>query len=309
MLMSLPAIPLYGISGRYALCCVNFFCIVIQPLKIKQKQSEKSTRPRKKEELKAMKYDILIHNKKFKDLNPLVCGYERCKSQHYVGPVVHSSYLIHYVISGRGTFISPNGKYEVEKDNIFIIRPNTKVYYMADKTEPWEYAYIAFDGELSLMFESIGKEVIKYSGSYFLEMLDAKNANNTKEEFIAGKLFLAFSEIFDSQIKNNYVDIAKNYIKKSYMYNIKIKNIADNMHINSHHLTRIFKKETGCTMQEYLLNTRIKQAKKLLSKNISITDIAHMVGYDNIYEFSKIFKKKTGKSPSFFKKELIQSGK
>ena len=62
-------------------------------------------------------------------------------------------------------------------------------------------------------------------------------------------------------------------------------------------------------MQEYLLNTRIKQAKKLLSKNISITDIAHMVGYDNIYEFSKIFKKKTGKSPSFFKKELIQSGK
>lgn len=255
-----------------------------------------------------MKYDIMIRNKNFKDLNPLVCGYESCKSLHYVGPVIHSSYIIHYVISGRGTFITPNGKYEVEKDNIFIIRPNVKYCYVADKTEPWEYVYIAFNGELSLMFESVNKEVIEYSGSSFFEMLDAKNVNNTKEEFIAGKLFLAFSEIFDSPVKNSsYVDTAKNYIKKNYMYNIKIKSIADNMHINSRHLTRMFKKETGCTMQEYLLNTRIKQAQKLLSKEMSVTDIAHMVGYNNIYEFSRIFKKKTGKSPKFFQKEMMQS--
>jgi len=72
--------------------------------------------------------------------------------------------------------------------------------------------------------------------------------------------------------------------------------------LNSDCLARIFKKETGLTIMEYLLQERIRVAKELLVKmNLSIGEIATSVEYSHFSHFSKTFKKLTALNPNEFR--------
>ena len=68
------------------------------------------------------------------------------------------------------------------------------------------------------------------------------------------------------------------------------------------HMRRLFKQSTGLTPNDYLTEVRLNYAKKLLRENdklrYTITEIGAMSGFDCTDYFSRIFKKKTGKSPT-----------
>lgn len=68
------------------------------------------------------------------------------------------------------------------------------------------------------------------------------------------------------------------------------------------HLRRVFKRETGLAPLGYLLRLRVEHAQSLLiHSTLSVTDIAHMSGFDDPYYFSRLFKKHTGVSPSEYR--------
>ena len=72
---------------------------------------------------------------------------------------------------------------------------------------------------------------------------------------------------------------------------------------NSAYFSTMFKKETGENFIDYLIKIRIKNAKHLLlQSNLNIDGIATAVGYSDTKYFTKLFRKKTGLSPSEFKK-------
>ena len=56
--------------------------------------------------------EILLTNRKFNDLNPLIAGEEMCAPHHSFGPAVRNHTLIHYVLHGSGTFYA-RGEYTV----------------------------------------------------------------------------------------------------------------------------------------------------------------------------------------------------
>ena len=65
------------------------------------------------------------------------------------------------------------------------------------------------------------------------------------------------------------------------------------------HMNRRFKTITGENIFNYLMKSRINQAKVLLyTKKISVTQVAEMTGFCNIYHFSKMFRKFTGMTPT-----------
>ncbi|MFS1512059.1 helix-turn-helix domain-containing protein [Chengkuizengella sp. SCS-71B] len=81
-------------------------------------------------------------------------------------------------------------------------------------------------------------------------------------------------------------------------------------YMNRDYLGKLFKKETGVNFTQYVLNERIKKAKKMLekSKQIKIQKVAKCIGYgNNSYYFSKVFKKHTGFSPREYKSMLLSS--
>ncbi len=79
--------------------------------------------------------------------------------------------------------------------------------------------------------------------------------------------------------------------------------IANQIHVNPSHLSRKFKEDTGVNITEFINQKRIEEAKLYLKRgNISITDIAFMVGFNDLNYFSKVFKKLTSVTPSQYAK-------
>lgn len=74
------------------------------------------------------------------------CGFQHCESLHNFGPAVRDHYLIHCVLSGKGTFTVGDRKFRLSAGQGFLIHPGIITTYTADKTEPWYYCWVGFGG-------------------------------------------------------------------------------------------------------------------------------------------------------------------
>jgi AraC-like DNA-binding protein len=129
--------------------------------------------------------------------------------------------------------------------------------------------------------------------------------------------------IYDSskltkEILISYTDAVNNYSLKTYSTLLKsailairrniterytIRNLSEELFISKEHLSRVFKKETGYTVSEYIFKSKILEAKRLLNRSShSILHISEMLGFNNNSHFSTLFKKFEGISPSQYKK-------
>ena len=105
------------------------------------------------------------------------------------------------------------------------------------------------------------------------------------------------------QEANKPVREAKNYIKAHLKETISLEQISSVAGFNSSYFSSLFKKETGITFSEYLIQVRMEQAKELLKGtdwNISV--ICEEVGYSDLKNFNKNFKKYTGLRPNEFRR-------
>lgn len=94
------------------------------------------------------------------------------------------------------------------------------------------------------------------------------------------------------------------YIHQNIQRNITRKDLAEEVYLNPEYLSRLFKKEKGCTLSEFILHEKMSVAKSLLeSTNFSISIIASKVGYSNFSHFAQCFKKELGISPSEFRQK------
>ena len=88
-----------------------------------------------------------------------------------------------------------------------------------------------------------------------------------------------------------------------------IEDYAAKHHMSVSWFIRNFKEYTESTPTQYILSLRISNAQTLLeSTNYNITEIAEIVGYDNPFYFSRLFKKQSGVSPSEFRNQLKHDG-
>lgn len=81
---------------------------------------------------------------------------------------------------------------------------------------------------------------------------------------------------------------------------------ADKLHVSSRYLTDLMKMETGKTTQELIHITLINEAKnKLRSGDMSVSEVAYALGFENMSYFSRLFKKETGVLPTAYKNNLM----
>lgn len=108
------------------------------------------------------------------------------------------------------------------------------------------------------------------------------------------------SYAFESANKKYVVEQILNYFEDHYNEKISLDQIAENMYLSPFYISKIFKSETGDTPIRHLINIRLEKAKELLAGGSpdSVQEVAAMVGYDDAYHFSKLFKKRFGITPS-----------
>lgn len=243
-----------------------------------------------------------IENKHLKSLNPLTLGKEDCKSSHTYSYANTSFYLIHYVVKGKGVFIKNKEEFPVFAGQFFIIKPGNVYTYTADDKDPWTYIWFSFDGELASGFEKL-QDVMAYNGSVIIEMLNAERYKNTRTEFLAGKIYEFMSSVFEGEeIKTDYVKAVSDFVKYNESPSLSVSKIASELNLNPRYLSRLFKREKGITIQEYIVNARMKKARLLLRSGFNVSETAKLVGYEDAFSFSKMFKKYEGVSPKEIKK-------
>ena len=108
---------------------------------------------------------------------------------------------------------------------------------------------------------------------------------------------------FSSARHSNLIHRCIHYIGTHYNEKITLEEAAKIVYLSPPYLSRIFKEKTGNTFQEYVSAVRIEKAKQLiLQDKLPLSDIAHMVGYEDQSYFTKVFRRVVGCTPSQFKK-------
>lgn len=96
-----------------------------------------------------------------------------------------------------------------------------------------------------------------------------------------------------------------NYIQSNFQQDISLETIADTFWIHKVYLAKIFKQETGRSVNEYIRNVRIEKAKELLlNEHIKINDIVTACGFNNPQTFYTLFKKYVGMKPGEYREQM-----
>ncbi|KXT83444.1 DNA-binding response regulator, AraC family [Streptococcus sp. DD11] len=116
---------------------------------------------------------------------------------------------------------------------------------------------------------------------------------------------LQLSSLFDQYRMNENVASVLEVIGRDYQKELSLKDISQELYINSVYLGQLIKRETNSTFAELLNKQRIKAAQQLLlSTNDSIEDVCYAVGYSNVGYFYKVFRKLCGKSPKAYRRQM-----
>jgi two-component system response regulator YesN len=103
----------------------------------------------------------------------------------------------------------------------------------------------------------------------------------------------------EKDVSESRMDEILDYIHKNIQKNITRKDVAEAVYLNAEYLSRLFKKEKGITLSDYILREKMNIAKLLLeTTNFSVSIVASKVGYSNFSHFAQSFKRIFGISPS-----------
>ena len=242
-------------------------------------------------------------NREYKDFVPLVIGNHKCEPEHRVESYKINEYMLYFVIEGEGVFVKPDKTYNVTKGHAFLMRPGEICSCYSDKSDPWHYMWIHFDGLQAKQFDKFSD--VFYVGEDFIKaMFKCFEMKKNAQEYVAGMLFILYSKLLVTKSKEDYASKVKAYIDSKYAYDIKIQDIADEFAITRKHLNRVFKVKYNVTIQQYLIGKRLDSAKRFLEFGYSVEQSANMSGYKDSFNFSKAFKKQYGVSPTEYKKNL-----
>lgn len=116
---------------------------------------------------------------------------------------------------------------------------------------------------------------------------------------------IGYQHTYDSK-DNHKLDEVFQYVSKNFGHEISLEEISSRCHLTPQSFCRFFKKRTQKTFIDFLSEFRVSHAKKLLAEKeeTGIAEIAYESGFNNISNFNKVFKVKTGLTPKEYKRQL-----
>ena len=119
-------------------------------------------------------------------------------------------------------------------------------------------------------------------------------------------------QMVEQEIQTELPDPVKQtlrYIQDHYREQVSLDFLAEQFNYSSRHLSMQFKRKTGHSPIDYLIQTRLTKARSLLARSdATMSEIAAEVGYSDVYYFSRIFKKHVGLSPTLYQQKVRDQG-
>ncbi len=268
----------------------------------------------------------------FKDKSrPLIvgsCGTYRLYSRPELStyrPRGRIDYQLIYVASGKAYFYFEDREEIVTAGHMVLYRPKEVqkyVYYGTDQTEVYWVHFTGSDVKNILRQYGISDNMhvfycgalLEYQSLFRLMIQELQMCREDYQELLAMVLRHILILIHrqmnnvkktDSGFMTEEIDLAVTYFNEHYNTDICIEEYAASRHMSTSWFIRNFRKYTGFTPMQYILEIRISNAESLLeATEYNITEISRIIGYDNPLYFSRLFKKSKGLSPSEYRKRI-----
>lgn len=231
-------------------------------------------------------------------------------------------YYIVFISKGKGIFESAlSGPAGVTAGTCFFLYPGVWHRYRPDPASGWEEYWVGFKGAYpgQLMhngFFSPDTPVVSpglNDGLLTLirKILDhVRSATPGYHQVISGItleiLGLVYALSTHKTLRRDEDELAVEKARFFFRENLEgaldIKQLMKELPMSYSKFRKMFKQATGESPNQYHLNLRLDKARELLSTtNLNITEIAYHLGFESVFYFSKLFKKKNGVSPKSYR--------
>ncbi len=137
-----------------------------------------------------------------------------------------------------------------------------------------------------------GQQMIKTYLEQFLIMLIRSESDNRDLKIFPSK----------ESMENHLVSQIIQFIEENTYNKISVQDLCDKLNYSRPYISKIFKSVSGYTILEYILKTKIREAKKLIrEEKYNFTQISDLLGFDNPHYFSTVFKKVSNMTPTEYK--------
>lgn len=259
-----------------------------------------------------------------------------------LAPMIHADrtapfHVAIYLLQGSMEIIEDGIPYRIMPDQVFFLKSG--IHHWGNKSfeigSSWYYAHFYCDAPSSCM-EELPRGIyydervsLKPSEKdrYFItlpKLINCEEKTQIKRNFekmieahIHGnipqtsiRLWQIFLECAqnaqDDKVSNGYVEQIQNYVRQHYIDGFTSAQIQEVCGLSYKYAGTLFKEVTGQTIKEYQCTLRLRKAEQLLKEtNKSITEIAQLTGFSDVFYFSKIFHRKKGCPPGEYRKTYI----
>ena len=157
--------------------------------------------------------------------------------------------------------------------------------------------------QIKLLFEFILKKFRDKPQYYLIEI---KSALMRLLATIANNMNL--QSLIPLQSSEELIDQVIKYVEEYSMHQMSVDSILKFCPLSRSHFHASFKKVTGTSFVNYLTKKRIAHACKLLSTGTPVSQVAYQSGFNSHSRFSQVFAKRTGKTPSEYKRTYDETG-
>ncbi len=233
------------------------------------------------------------------------------------------SYLFFIVESGSGTLNYGGSKYSLHSGDCVFIDCRLE-YSHSTCNDLWKLKWVHFNGpnmqQIYIKYKERGgsacfhpKDIIRYDNILSEINASADSSSYVKDMLIFQKLTCLLTYLMEDswqEIEHNKTTAkyqtlqhVREYLEKNYVKQISLDYLAEYFFINKFYLTRIFKEQYGITINNYIQQIRITQAKHLIRfTDMPMEKICLQCGFSDASYFSRIFKKIEGCSPNEYRK-------
>ena len=233
-------------------------------------------------------------------------------------PHAHNHTELFFIVSGKGQFLIQGELFPVDVNSLVIINPNVLHTEISTDAQPLEYIVLSISGiefttsenslcildhfddpDISSCLQNILQEMELKKPGYeeicqaYMEILIIRLMRNT-----------ALTAQTEPQVvsSNRQCAAVKRYIDLHFKESLTLAQLAEETHMNKYYLAHVFKREYGISPINYLISRRITESKYLLTEtDLSMSQIAQVLGFSSLSYFSQVFRKVQGISPMEFR--------
>lgn len=253
-------------------------------------------------------------------------GYTSDRKISFGHKVAYNDYLILYSIDGTARFTKSQSTQYVQQNTIVVTACNTPITFTTVSKE-WHYYYFILGGSHAKFFynhvRTKNNMILDNPFTSILDdfmdiydlLTDLKPIHDDTWKYMNISMLLhkIFASIYDlnanvnavkkmTPAKETHVNLAVKYIQEHYKEPIDVDSVCSEIGFSKYYFCKLFKKQQGLTIHQYLNDYRIKNAKELLAySKLSVNTIATQVGFKNSLTFIRAFERTVNMTPSEYR--------